>query len=122
MKVSPKDIMVKKHIGTRPVILGKFCQSCNHLVRLELMYTSHNHSRHYCKDCYDSKEKVYDDVFANNLTAHDIWLRKEREKVRTILHDIIHDISSLPDGEVSPSVHTIVMRHSIGAGLNGKVH
>jgi len=122
MRTSPKEIMVQQHIGVRPVIMGKFCQSCSHLVRFELMYTSHNNTRHYCKSCYSAKEKVYDDVFANNLTAHDIWLRNERAKVRSILHDIIHDIGSLPDGEVSPSVHTIVMKHSIGASLNGEVH
>lgn len=118
MRTSPKQLMVHKYIKTRPSILGKLCETCNHLIRLEIMYFAR--SKYYCKKCYNSKEEVYDDVYINEVTAHDIWLRNERKQVRAVISNIVNDIESLPDGEVSPSVHTIIMRHSIEASVKNK--
>lgn len=118
MRISPKQIMVKKFVKTRPSVLGKFCETCNHLVILEFMYYIPERSGYYCRECYSTKEELYDDVYLRETTASDIWLKNERKRVRTTLNNIINGINLLPDGEVSPSVHTIIMRYSIEAGLS----
>lgn len=120
MRISPKELMVKKHIKTAfPLFFGKICSSCNHLVKFEKMYCLKDRSQHFCTTCYKNKEEVYDDVFVKEVTAHDIIVRNERKALTKVLENIVSDISELPDGEVSPSVHSVVMRHSISLGLKG---
>ncbi len=120
MRISPKELMVKKHIKiTFPLFFGKICNSCNHLVNFEKMYCLKDRSQHFCTTCYKSKEEVYDDIFVKEITAHDIILRNERKALTKVLENIALDISELPDGEVSPSVHSVVIKHSISLGLKG---
>lgn len=118
MRISPKQLMVKEHVKTTfTFFVGRFCSSCAHLVKFEKMYCLKDKSHHYCTTCYKSKEEVYDDVFIKKVTANDIVIRNERKKLVKVLENLTSDITDLPDGEVSPSVHSIVMRHSISLGL-----
>lgn len=116
MRISPKQLMVRKHVKVTFSIFGKFCSSCNHLVYFEKMYKADG--KYYCTTCYKSREEVYDDVFLRRVTAKDVWRRNEMKKMQKTLRDIIEDVAALPDGEVSPSVHSIIMRQSIQLGLN----
>jgi len=121
MRISPKQLMVKAHVGhTLAFFKGKFCKCCDHLVKFERMYTlKDREDHHYCTTCYKSREEVYDDVFVKEVTAQDIVIRNEKRALNKTLENVISDIHELPDGEVSPSVHSVVMKHSISLGLGG---
>lgn len=119
MKFSSKELLIKKHVQTKIAWHGTFCAACNHLVWLETMYKvvglgrSKCGYRHYCWDCCQSKEEAFDIVFPTQVTAQDIIMRREKAKVRYLLRNLINDVHALPDGEVSPSVASAILRYSL---------
>ena len=119
MKFSPKQLLVRKYVKTKMIWHGTFCHACHYRVIFETMYKvtglgkKRRGSAYFCWDCCHTKEEAFDLIFPKKVTAQDIIIRNEKVKVRQILHDLIDDLNSLPDGEVSPSVHNAILRYSL---------
>ena len=110
MKFSPKQLLVREHTKSKMVWFGQFCKACNHKVMFETMFVVDG--VFYCMDCCPTKESAFDASFPKTLTPSDIILRRDREKVRQIIHDLLDDIDNLKDGEVSPSVYSVLLKYS----------
>lgn len=120
MRISPKEILVRNFIRKPFLFKGQFCSACNHYLRFERAYMVVNKNEFHCTSCSKSAENVYDRVFLEGkVTAQDVINKNERRQARKVLRQIIDDISSLPDGEVSPSVQTIILKHQISESLVG---
>ena len=118
MKFSLKEVLVKQCVKTKMIWTGEFCYSCHHKISFETMYRvvvfgkQGTDFKYFCWDCCQSEEEAFDFVFPKNLTAQQIINRQEKKKAWQVLHNLLNDISKLPDGEVSPSVYNILLQYS----------
>lgn len=114
MRISPKQLLVDKTVSRRyAFVFGKICSTCNHLVKMERMFYIKSKGEYFCTHCHDSKESVYDDYFPEQVTAEDIIRRQEKKRVRLALVNLSSEVAELPDGEVSPMIHSIIAKHMI---------
>lgn len=79
----------------------------------------------FCSKCVSSKEDAFDLTFKYEVNAQDIvsrnqerYLRREKDRwfneairARESEQNIVYEVLQLPDGEVSPSVHSILVKH-----------
>jgi len=117
MRFSLKEVLVSKHVKTKMTWRGTFCFMCGHKIWFETMYkVASNRSqcefKYFCWDCCQSKEEAFDSIFPKQLTAQEIVDRKEKKKAWETLNNLLDDISNLPDGEVSPSVASVLLQYS----------
>jgi len=110
MKFSPKQMLIKKHVKTCSAWTYKICAVCHHHILFETMYKVGD--SFYCMDCCQSKEKAFDATFPQQVTPADIIIKQEKEKVKATLFNLLDDIQKLKDGEVSPSVMSVLLKHS----------
>ena len=74
----------------------------------------------YCRQCCKSREQAWDLAVTHQTTARTLAIRAEARAMaqqqlsdaKTVTQRIIEDIMELPDGNVSPCVHSVLVKHT----------
>ena len=88
-------------------------------------WVSNPHTAAFCNQCAKSKEDAFDMAFKYEITAEDIirtnqvkLLQKQfddafnaHQQSKEATMTIVREILALPDGEVIPSVHSVLVKH-----------
>lgn len=114
MRLSPRQLVVKNFVKHK-FVWKEFCGVCNHLVRCEFMFKVRKLKGfvYVCHHCCSSKCNAFSCVHPKRITARDVIDATERRKANQRLLDLISDVNKLPDGEVSPSVYSVIIKHSL---------
>jgi hypothetical protein len=110
MKYTPKQLLVRRHVKITTPFRKKMCSHCGNYVWLEIMWRVGD--KFYCVDCCTSKEKAFDLAFPQHITANDIAIRNDMEEAQKVFQKLMDDINSLNDGDVSPAVMNIILKHT----------
>lgn len=123
MRKTPKQIAVKHAVYKRFLFRPYACHVCHDMLWLEMFYFVRGGQLKYniCTQCADTKEEAYDLVVKYKITANDICKNNEIKKLQAeidanrnykqMIESITRDIIELPDGEVSPSVYSVIVRY-----------
>lgn len=108
MRFSPKEVLVWRHTNVYIPVIPKVCDHCGYTIWLGKMFRV-GKKYHYCTHCCKTREEAFDLAFPQKITPQDIVMRREKEKIKNTFLDLVKDISSLPDGEVSPTIQSILL-------------
>ena len=108
MKFSPKQMLIRKHVKKSMAWRFRVCECCGNYIIFETMYKVKG--SFYCWSCCRTKEEAFDLAFPKKVSAYDLAIRQEKRNARKTISDLLEDIHALPDGEVSPSVMSVLLK------------
>jgi hypothetical protein len=121
MRMTAKNVAINSVVKNRFIFRPHQCNLCKDLVFFEFVFKVKEQAGVYCKRCVSNKEDVYNLTITYNLTAADIIQNNENRKLikeisvyktyKDAIESITKEVMALPDGEVSPSVYSVIVKY-----------